>query len=80
MLLPSILLHNYPNLQAAGIKLKELIGSETVTFYVSPFVRSKMTYEQIRLSFHDEQVQDKYRHVYTYTQTRCRTVPTGVAL
>ena len=71
----------HPNLQAAGIKLKELIGSETVTFYVSPFVRSKMTYEQIRLSFHDEQVQDKYRHVYTQiTQMRCRTVCTGIAL
>ena len=49
--------HTLVNLQEAGIKLKELVGSETVTFYVSPFVRSKMTYEQIRRSFHDEQVQ-----------------------
>lgn len=26
-------------------------------FYVSPFLRSRQTYEQIRQSFHDEQVQ-----------------------
>ena len=42
--------------QDAGVKLKELIGNESVTFYVSPFVRSKQTYKGIRDHFTDEQV------------------------
>lgn len=42
--------------QATGQELKELIGQESVTFYVSPFLRSRQTYEQLRMSFHDEQV------------------------
>ena len=43
-------------MQAAGVALKEVIGNETVTFYVSPFLRSAQTYQQIRLAFTDEQV------------------------
>ena len=42
--------------QDAGVKLKELIGAESVTFYVSPYIRSKQTYLGIREAFHDEQV------------------------
>ena len=33
-----------------------MIGHESVTFYVSPFLRSKQTYDQLRMCFHDEQV------------------------
>ena len=43
-------------IKEAGVKLKELIGDESVTFYVSPFVRSKQTYKCIREHFTDEQV------------------------
>ena len=43
-------------LQAAGVKLKELIGDETVSFYVSPFVRSKETYTCIKEHFSEDQV------------------------
>ena len=43
-------------IQAAGQQLKELIDHETVTFYVSPFLRSRQTYQQLRMCFHDEQV------------------------
>lgn len=41
---------------AAGVQLKDVIGQETVTFYVSPFLRSAQTYQEIRLAFTDEQV------------------------
>ena len=43
-------------LQEAGRILKELLGSESLGFYVSPFVRSKQTYEEIRTAFTDDQV------------------------
>lgn len=43
-------------LQDAGVKLKEMIGEESVTFYVSPFVRSRQTYSCIRKCFTDDQV------------------------
>lgn len=43
-------------IQATGQELKELIGSESVAFYVSPFLRSRQTYDQLRMCFHDEQV------------------------
>lgn len=43
-------------LQAAGVRLKELIGDETVSFYVSPFVRSKETYTSIKEHFSEDQV------------------------
>lgn len=43
-------------LQAAGVRLKELIGDETVSFYVSPFVRSKETYTCIKEHFSEDQV------------------------
>lgn len=43
-------------IQAAGVELKELVHEESVTFYVSPFTRSKQTYDHIRKAFHDEQV------------------------
>ena len=45
-----------PLSQAAGIELKKLVGEESVTFYVSPFTRSRQTYEQIQQFFPDEQV------------------------
>jgi broad specificity phosphatase PhoE len=41
---------------AAGQQLKEMVAHESVTFYVSPFLRSKQTYDQLRMCFHDEQV------------------------
>lgn len=44
------------HMQAAGHELKRLIGQESVTFYVSPFLRSRQTYEHLRMCFHDEQV------------------------
>ena len=47
-------------LQAAGVRLKELIGDETVSFYVSPFVRSKETYTCIREHFSEDQVHEWY--------------------
>lgn len=37
----------------AGKKLKEIIGNETIRFYVSPYQRTKETYENILLSFKD---------------------------
>ena len=39
-----------------GQQLKEMIAHESVTFYVSPFLRSRQTYDQLRMCFHDEQV------------------------
>ena len=40
----------------AGSSLKQLLQEESVCFYVSSFVRSRQTFEQIRESFNDEQV------------------------
>ncbi|XP_065885749.1 uncharacterized protein [Dysidea avara] len=40
----------------AGEDLKEMLGNEMVTFYVSPFLRSRSTYKYIRQAFLDEQV------------------------
>ncbi|XP_019853869.1 PREDICTED: phosphoglycerate mutase-like protein AT74H isoform X3 [Amphimedon queenslandica] len=40
----------------AGLELKELIGTESCGFYVSPFLRSKQTFEGIRAAFTNEQV------------------------
>lgn len=51
-------------LQAAGVRLKELIGDETVSFYVSPFVRSKETYTCIREHFSEDQVHEWYSTTY----------------
>ena len=34
-----------------GTKLKELVGEGSIKFYVSPYLRSKQTYENILLSF-----------------------------
>ena len=45
-----------PIFQEAGRSLKDLIGDESVSFYVSPFIRSQQTYEAIRKSFSDNQV------------------------
>ena len=42
--------------QKAGEELKELVGNEMVTFYVSPYLRSRLTYKYIRRAFSDEQV------------------------
>lgn len=42
--------------QRAGEELKELVGNEIVTFYVSPYLRSRLTYKYIRRAFLDEQV------------------------
>ena len=42
--------------QKAGEDLKEMLGNEMVTFYVSPFLRSRSTYKYIRQAFLDEQV------------------------
>ena len=41
----------------AGVKLKKLIGEESVTFYVSPFLRTRQTYDQIVKQF------DKNKHL-----------------
>lgn len=35
----------------AGLKLKELVGNETMYFYVSPFWRTRSTFENIVRSF-----------------------------
>ena len=48
----SFIVHN----QRAGEELKELVGNEMVTFYVSPYLRSRLTYKYIRRAFLDEQV------------------------
>lgn len=40
----------------AGRKLKELVGSETCGFYVSPFLRSRETCDEIKKHISDEQV------------------------
>lgn len=40
----------------AGEELKELVGNEIVTFYVSPYLRSRLTYKYLRRAFLDEQV------------------------
>ena len=42
--------------QKTGEDLKELLGNEIVTFYVSPYLRSRLTYKYIRQAFLDEQV------------------------
>jgi len=49
--------------QATGVELKKLLAEESVCFYVSPFVRSKQTFDRIRKAFHDEQV--KYDMIIT---------------
>ena len=36
--------------------LNDLIGTQTVSFYVSPFVRSKQTFEEIKNHFNEKQV------------------------
>ena len=41
---------------AAGQKLKDLIQDETVMFYISPFWRTRMTFEQIMLHFDKERI------------------------
>ena len=33
--------------EAAGGRLRELIGEETVRFFVSPYLRSKQTFEHL---------------------------------
>lgn len=38
-----------------GLKLKELIKEETVKFYISPFFRTKRTFDYISKSFNKEQ-------------------------
>ena len=53
---PLPLLTPLPISQAAGIELKKLVGDESVTFYVSPFTRSRQTYELIQQAFPEEQV------------------------
>ena len=37
----------------AGQRLKQIIGNESIQFYVSPYTRTKETYENIMESFHD---------------------------
>lgn len=37
----------------AGKRLKQIIGNESIQFYVSPYTRTKETYENIMESFHD---------------------------
>ena len=37
--------------EAAGRKLREIIGDETVMFFVSPFKRSRETFEGIAKAF-----------------------------
>ena len=39
------------------MELKHLVQEESVCFYVSTFQRSRQTFDHIRQSFHDEQVQ-----------------------
>jgi broad specificity phosphatase PhoE len=39
---------------AAGAKLRELVGHETLRFFVSPYMRTMMTYDHIRKSFDPE--------------------------
>lgn len=45
--------------QSIGRKLKELIKDSKVVFYVSPFKRSQQTFENIKLSFLDNDVSVK---------------------
>ena len=49
--------------QEGGRILQELVGGETVSFYVSPFVRSRQTYQYLREGFHDEQVTSPFVRV-----------------
>lgn len=39
----------------AGVKLKQLVGNETLYFYISPFWRTISTFENIAVSFPKEQ-------------------------
>lgn len=52
----TFVLYCFPVQQAAGKRLKELIADRTVGFYISPFVRSRQTFEGIREAFSNEQV------------------------
>ena len=46
------------------MELKQLVQEESVCFYVSPFRRSRQTYEQLRQSFNDEQVHVQFGYYY----------------
>ena len=41
----------------AGLRLKKLVGDQSIVFYVSPFLRTKQTYEHISKHF------DKNKHI-----------------
>lgn len=43
-------------LQDAGKRIKDIIGDESITCYVSPFMRSKQTFEAAKAAFLPEQV------------------------
>ena len=40
----------------AGEELKQIVGNETILFYVSPFRRSQQTFELISRAFHGSQI------------------------
>ena len=48
-----------------------MISHESVTFYVSPFLRSKQTYDQLRMCFHDEQVCHHFDSLLTHVIIIC---------
>ena len=39
----------------AGVELKELVKNETLYFYVSPFWRTRTTFEEVAIAFPSEQ-------------------------
>lgn len=46
-------------LQAASLELKKILQDESVCFYVSPFLRSRQTFQQLKQAFRDDQVRAK---------------------
>ncbi len=52
--------------EAAGVKLKELAGNESVKFYISPFWRTRQTFQQILKAF------PSISHTDAYEDSRLR--------
>lgn len=40
----------------AGVKLKKIIKNESIKFYISPYIRSRQTYEEILKSFTNNKI------------------------
>ena len=45
--------------QRAGQRIKDIIANESIACYISPFTRSKQTFDAVKLAFRNDQVHAK---------------------